>query len=274
MDQPSAAGSFILYSVHETFSCHRHFHFWRSGFDGIVHDDHFRHRFCFDGFTQDFRRTRLPWCMKPRLRWRRIETVCRLTGKRSATAGFSSLVRPSSRIFRPSVELFAATQQHTSSRPSVWDADVFLSGKFSFLRFPGLSAAVRIDDIFVTDRVHPAGCFASKHRITWMIASTSRILARNLLPSPSPLLAPRTSPAMSTISIWVGTAVGKYEFSQFLQSRIRHVHQAHIGSMVQNGSYFRPAPLALLLTALKSVDLPTSGRPTMPACNPMNDKLS
>ena len=38
-----------------------------------------------------------------------------------------------------------------------------------------------------------------------MIASVSRILARNLFPSPSPLLAPFTSPAMSTISTVVGT---------------------------------------------------------------------
>ena len=35
-------------------------------------------------------------------------------------------------------------------------------------------------------------------RITWQIASLSRMLARNLLPSPWPSLAPRTMPAMST----------------------------------------------------------------------------
>ncbi len=35
-------------------------------------------------------------------------------------------------------------------------------------------------------------------RITWQIASLSRMCERNLLPSPSPSLAPRTMPAMST----------------------------------------------------------------------------
>ena len=53
----------------------------------------------------------------------------------------------------------------------------------------------------------------SKQRVTCRRASTSRMLARNLLPSPSPLLAPSTRPAMSTrrraagmiffVSMWV-----------------------------------------------------------------------
>ncbi|SCE16015.1 hypothetical protein GA0115246_111691 [Streptomyces sp. SolWspMP-sol7th] len=43
-----------------------------------------------------------------------------------------------------------------------------------------------------------------KARITWQIASVSRMFARNLLPSPSPSLAPRTMPAMSTKSTVAG----------------------------------------------------------------------
>ena len=39
---------------------------------------------------------------------------------------------------------------------------------------------------------------------TCTIASHSRMLARNLLPRPSPLLAPLTRPAMSTYSTAVG----------------------------------------------------------------------
>ena len=35
-------------------------------------------------------------------------------------------------------------------------------------------------------------------RITWQIASDSRMFAKNLFPSPSPSLAPRTIPAIST----------------------------------------------------------------------------
>ena len=45
---------------------------------------------------------------------------------------------------------------------------------------------------------------SSKQRTTCTIASTSRILARNWFPSPSPLLAPFTSPAISTNSIVAG----------------------------------------------------------------------
>ena len=44
----------------------------------------------------------------------------------------------------------------------------------------------------------------SKQRTTWVIASTSRMCARNLLPSPSPLAAPATRPAISTNSTAVG----------------------------------------------------------------------
>jgi hypothetical protein len=39
-----------------------------------------------------------------------------------------------------------------------------------------------------------------KQRSTWQIASTWRMWERNWFPRPSPLLAPATSPAMSTNS--------------------------------------------------------------------------
>ena len=44
----------------------------------------------------------------------------------------------------------------------------------------------------------------SKQRTTWTMASVSRMLARNLLPRPSPLEAPFTRPAMSTNSMTAG----------------------------------------------------------------------
>ena len=46
---------------------------------------------------------------------------------------------------------------------------------------------------------------SSKARTTWTIASTSRMLAKNLLPRPSPLEAPFTIPAISVNSKVVGT---------------------------------------------------------------------
>ena len=44
-----------------------------------------------------------------------------------------------------------------------------------------------------------------KARTTWHMASHWRILAKNLLPNPSPLLAPATNPATSTNSTVAGT---------------------------------------------------------------------
>ena len=46
-----------------------------------------------------------------------------------------------------------------------------------------------------------------KARTTWQMAWHSRIAPRNLLPRPSPLLAPWTSPAMSTNSTVAGTTL-------------------------------------------------------------------
>ena len=54
----------------------------------------------------------------------------------------------------------------------------------------------------------PSTCTTSgsaNTRVTWQIASASRMFARNLLPRPSPSLAPRTMPAMSTKDTVAGT---------------------------------------------------------------------
>lgn len=107
---------------------------------------------------------------------------------------------------------------------------------------------------------------SSKQRSTWMIASVSRMLARNLLPSPSPLLAPFTSPAISTISTVVGiTPRSGLQRSPNLMSRSSGtVITPTLGSIVQNGKL---ADCALaLLKQLKRVDLPTFGKPTIPHC--------
>ncbi len=100
------------------------------------------------------------------------------------------------------------------------------------------------------------------------MASHSRILARNLLPRPSPLLAPFTRPAMSTISTVAGTTLrGLHISTSLLRRSSGTVITPTLGSMVQNGKL---ADCALALDRqLKSVDLPTLGRPTMPHFNDM-----
>ena len=51
------------------------------------------------------------------------------------------------------------------------------------------------------------------------IASASRILARNWLPSPSPSLAPRTIPAMSTKETVAGTTLALWNISASFSRR-------------------------------------------------------
>ena len=76
----------------------------------------------------------------------------------------------------------------------------------------------------------------SKQRTTWAMASHSRILARNWLPRPSPLAAPRTSPAISTNVSRVGMI--SLEPAIFASSSRRWSGTATsptLGSMVQKG---------------------------------------
>ncbi len=109
---------------------------------------------------------------------------------------------------------------------------------------------------------------SSKQRTTWAMASVSRMLARNLLPRPSPLEAPATRPAMSTNSMVVGSTRSGLTISARAFRRASGIGTMPLfGSMVQNGKF--SAAIPDLVRALNRVDLPTLGRPTMPQLNPM-----
>src|SRR3546814_6823326 len=109
----------------------------------------------------------------------------------------------------------------------------------------------------------------SKQRTTWVIASTSRMWARNLLPRPSPLAAPATRPAMSTNSTAVGSTFCGLTISASAFRRGSGTGTTPtFGSIVQNGKL--AAAMPALVNALKRVDLPTLGRPTMPHLMPMD----
>lgn len=56
-------------------------------------------------------------------------------------------------------------------------------------------------------------CEVSTYDLTCTMESHSRMLARNLLPNPSPVLAPFTRPAMSTNSMLVGTSFFDFDRS-------------------------------------------------------------
>jgi hypothetical protein len=89
------------------------------------------------------------------------------------------------------------------------------------------------------------------------------MLPRNWLPKPSPLLAPFTKPAMSTISMVVGTTFLGLSISvSFINLGSGTVITPILGSIVQNGKF---ADCAFALDKqLNNVDFPTFGRPTIP----------
>ena len=74
------------------------------------------------------------------------------------------------------------------------------------------------------------------HLTTCSIASHSRMFARNLLPSPSPLDAPLTSPAMSVNSTVARTICCGDTISASLRRRASCTSTTAVfGSIVQNG---------------------------------------
>ena len=87
--------------------------------------------------------------------------------------------------------------------------------------------------------ISPLTCTISpslKQRTTWMMASTSRIWERNLLPRPSPWEAPFTSPAISTNSMTAGVTLSGEYISHSLSSRGSGTGtMPTFGSMVQKG---------------------------------------
>ena len=108
---------------------------------------------------------------------------------------------------------------------------------------------------------------SSKQRTTCRIASVSRMFAKNLFPSPSPLEAPATSPAISTKSIaaWI-----IFPLLLILHSSSNRKSTTStlptLGSMVQNGKLDEGASFAV--KALNREDLPTLGSPTIPQDKP------
>jgi hypothetical protein len=88
-------------------------------------------------------------------------------------------------------------------------------------------------------------------------------VARNWLPSPCPALAPRTRPAMSINFRLEGTILPEFSILARTSSLSSGTGTMPVlGSMVQKGKLAASAPP--LHKALKSVDLPTLGKPTKP----------
>ena len=102
--------------------------------------------------------------------------------------------------------------------------------------FSRVCRSARISSVLIVS-MSPAGstspstCTTSgsaKPRMTCAMASASRMLARNLLPRPSPSLAPRTMPAMSTNDTGAGRRRSLPKIAASRETRVGQVDDAHV----------------------------------------------
>jgi hypothetical protein len=107
-----------------------------------------------------------------------------------------------------------------------------------------LSRSLRISSVSMVSMsasgfTRPSTCTtfgSSKQRTTCAMASQSRMLVRNALPRPSPLLAPFTRPAMSTNSTVAGMIFCGLKYCVSVTIRGSGTSTTPtFGSMVQNG---------------------------------------
>ena len=110
---------------------------------------------------------------------------------------------------------------------------------FSTVPMSASASSVWITSMSSSGLILPATCTtlsSSKQRTTLTMASVSRMWARNWLPSPSPLEAPATRPAMSTNSTTAGTTRSGLTISASAFKRGSGTSTTPtFGSMVQNG---------------------------------------
>ena len=146
------------------------------------------------------------------------------------------------------------------------DILIFFSLKFSKVSRSFICSSISIVSLSLIGSTDPSTwttLSSSKQRITCIIAFVSRILAKNLFPKPSPLLAPLTSPAISTISTVVGTIFWGLTNFEILSNLLSGTEiTPTFGSIVQNGKF---SDWALAFERqLNNEDFPTFGRPTIP----------
>ena len=107
-----------------------------------------------------------------------------------------------------------------------------LSTRFSRLSRSASISSVSMVSISASGAILPSTWVmseSSKQRTTCATASTSRMVARNWLPRPSPLEAPRTRPAISTKVSRVGMiCAGFGDLGELVEPRIGHRDLADI----------------------------------------------
>ncbi len=149
-------------------------------------------------------------------------------------AGLPSRSSASERLIRSSASLASFA---SSPLPLAFFSSA--STRFSRLSRSASINSVSMVSMSATGSMRPSTCVTSsslKQRTTCAMASTSRMVARNWLPSPSPFEAPFTSPAMSTNDSRVGTICSDLASFASVSSRGSGTATSPtFGSMVQNG---------------------------------------
>src|SRR4030042_2885138 len=183
---------------------------------------------------------------------------------------FSSSESPASDAKRPASKTFI-----TFSKTPLTSAAILFPERISFFRLSSLFATTAISEKINSKFITSISDFgltspetwitfrSEKLRTIWQIASTSLILAKNLLPKPSPLWAPATNPAISTNFTVVGIVFLDFDISESLSNLASgNSTMPTFGSIVQKEKL--DASTCFFVKALKTVDLPTFGRPAIP----------
>ena len=182
----------------------------------------------------------LPVCILTSSTFATYKTGFSVSKNKSAMAIFSSLLKSKPRMLLPCSKCVLHRINTSNSALAFGSVLAIFSVRCSFLSTASRSLncnSVSIISLSLTGFIAPSSrntFSSSKHRITCIIASTSLIFPKNLLPNPSPLLAPRTRPAISTISNWVGTILSGFTNSANLVILLSGTStKPTLGSMVQ-----------------------------------------
>ena len=149
--------------------------------------------------------------------------VRRTSGSIPARAASPEATAAESRV--PSPRIVSAARAVSSTEASVFLPRTSFSRRgtaFSRVWMSARTSSVAIVSISEAGLTTPSTWTtsgSSKARVTTQMASASRILARNWLPSPSPSLAPRTIPAISTNDTVAGTTLALWNISARRPSR-------------------------------------------------------
>ena len=188
----------------------------------------------------------------------------------------SSALSSTWRAGRPSSSASLMRRRMASSTFASLLPDFAIFASF-MMRFSTISRSARQSSVWMmsmsrSGSMLPSTCVmfvSSKQRTTCATASTWRMCSRNLLPRPSPFDAPFTRPAMSTKRTDAGVVFFDWYISCSTPRRGSGTPTTPtFGSIVQNGKFAASAPAFVI--ALKSVLLPTFGRPTIPTSKLLN----